>query len=104
MFVFENLDLVPGEQTSVIAVKDSDTEDKVKLVARLVIVPKYKYALDPVNQNVYVLAENVEDADFMSGRSFRVDGKNVLFCRVLKMEKRDKDDDLYQSAVCFQVH
>jgi len=36
MFVFENLDLVPGDQSSVIDVKDLETEDKVKLVARLV--------------------------------------------------------------------
>jgi hypothetical protein len=67
----------------------------VQLVARLVsychghdpsFVPKYKYALDPVNQVVYMLAKNVEDANFMSGHSFKVDGKNVLFCRVLEME------------------
>ena len=49
MFVFENLDLVPRDQSSVIAVKDLNTEDKVKLVARLVrqsrgpsFVPKYR--------------------------------------------------------------
>ena len=81
MFVFENLDLVPGEQSSVIAVKDLNTEDKVKLVARLVrqsrgpsFVPKYKYALDSGNQTVYVLVADAEDAESMTGRLFRVDG------------------------------
>jgi len=110
MFVFENLDLVPREQSSVIAVKDLNTEDKVKLVARLVrqsrgpsFVPKYKYALDSGNQTVYVLVADAEDAKSMTGRSFRVDGKQVSFSRVFKMEKRAKDDDFYQSVYCTQI-
>ena len=60
---------IPVEQSSVIVVKDLNTEDKVKLVARLVrqsrgpsFVPKYKYALDSVNQTVYVLVADAEDA------------------------------------------
>ena len=110
MFVFENLDLVPRDQSSVIAVKDLDAEDKVKLVARFVkqslwafFVPKYKYALDSRNQIVYVLVADAEDAESMTGRSFRVDGKHVCFSRVLKMEKRAKDDDFYQSVYCTQI-
>ena len=110
MFVFENLDLVSGEQSSVIAVKDLNTEDKVKLVARLVrqshgpsFVRKYKYALDSVNQIVYVLVADAEDAESMTGRSFRVDGKHVSFSHVLKMEKRAKDDDFYPSINCSQI-
>ena len=110
IFVFENLDLVPRDQSSVIAVKDLDAEDKVKLVARLVrqsrgpsFVPKYKYALDSVNQIVYVLVADAEDAESMTGRSFRVDGQHVSFSRVLKMKKRAKDDDFYQSIYCSQI-
>ena len=90
--------------------KDLNTEDKVKLVARLVrqscgpsFVPKYKYALDSGNQTVYVLVADAEDAKSMTGRSFRVDGKQVSFSRVFKMEKRAKDDDFYQSVYCTQI-
>ena len=90
--------------------KDLNTEDKVKLVARLVrqscgpsFVPKYKYALDSGNQTVYVLVADAEDADYMTGRSFRVDGQHVSFSRVLKMEKRAKDDDFYPSVNCSQI-
>ena len=110
MFVFENMDLVPGDQSSVIAVKDLDAEDKVKLVARFVkqslwafFVPKYKYALDSGNQTVYVLVADAEDAESMTGCCFRMDGKHVSFSRVLKMEKRAKDDDFYQSVYCTQI-
>ena len=56
-------------------------------------VPKYKYALDSGNQTVYVLVTDAGDAESMTDRSFRVDGKHVSFSRVLKMEKRAKDDD-----------
>ena len=90
--------------------KDLDAEDKVKLVARLVkqsrgpsFVPKYKYALDSGNQTVYVLVADAEDAESMTGRSFRVDGQHVSFSRVLKIEKRAKDDDFYQSVYCSQI-
>jgi len=72
---------IPVEQSSVIVVKDLNTEDKVKLVARLVrqsrgpsFVPKYKYALDSGNQTLYVLVADAEDAESMTGRLFRVDG------------------------------
>jgi len=95
MFVFENMDLVPGDQSSVNAVKDLDTQDKVKLVARLVrkscgpsFVPKYKYALDSGNQTVYVLVADAEDTESMTGCCFRVDGKHVSFSRVVKIQKR----------------
>ena len=66
-------------------------------------VPKYKYALDSGNQTVYVLVADAEDAKSMTGRSFRVDGKQVSFSRVFKMEKRAKDDDFYQSVYCSQI-
>ena len=75
--------------------KDLDTEDKVKLVARLVrqsrrpsFVPNYKYALDSGNQTVYVLVADAEDTESMTGCCFRVDGKHVSFSRVLKIQKR----------------
>ena len=90
--------------------KDLNTEDKVKLVARLArqsrgpsFVPKYKYALDSVNQTVYVLVADAEDAESMTGCSFRVDGQHVCFSHVLKMEKRAKDDDFYPSVNCSQI-
>ena len=90
--------------------KDLNTEDKVKLVARLVrqsrgpsFVPRYKYALDSRNQTVYVLVADAEDAESMTGRSFRVDGQHVSFSRVLKMKKRAKADDFYQFVYCSQI-
>lgn len=110
MFVFEYFDLVPGDQSRVLAVKDLDIEGKVKLVARVVrenrgrpFVPKCKFSLDGNNGTVYVLLEKAEDADLMMGRSFRADGQYMSFCRVLNMEVLPAADDFYQSALCSKI-
>ena len=87
--------------------KNLKIEDKVKLVARVVhhncgpsFVPKCKFALDAVNGTVYVLVENAEAAELMTGRCFRVDEEHITFFRVLKMEQRAKADGFYQSVSC----
>ena len=90
--------------------KDLKIEDKVKLVARVLchncgpsFVPKCKFALDAVNGTVYVLVENVEAAELMTGHCFHVDEEHITFFRVLKMEERSEFDDLYQSASCSKI-
>lgn len=110
MFVFEHFNLVPGEQSRVLAVKNLKLDDKVMLVSRVVrhhcgpsFVPKYKFALDAFCGTVYLLVENAEDAEKMTGQCFRVDDEIITFFRVLKMEKRSVPCDFYQSAVCHKI-
>lgn len=67
-FVIEKFELVPGDQSRLLAAKYLTSGDKVKLVTRVVkqnrgpsFVPKYQYILDLVNGTVYVLALDAED-------------------------------------------
>ena len=90
--------------------KDLQIEDKVKLVARVVrhnhgpsFMSKCKFALDAVNGTVYVLVENAEAAELMTGRCFRVDEEHITFFRVLKMEERSESHDFCQSASCSKI-
>ena len=90
--------------------KDLKIEDKVKLVARVLchncgpsFVPKCKFALDAVNGTVYVLVENVEAAELMTGHCFHVDEEHITFFRVLKMEERSESHDFCQSASCSKI-
>ena len=94
-FCLSIFNLEPGVQSRVLAVKDLKIEDKVKLVARVVrhnhgpsFMSKCKFALDAVNGTVYVLVENAEAAELMTGRCFCVDEEHITFFRVLKMEER----------------
>jgi hypothetical protein len=110
LFLFEHFNLEPSAQSRVLAVKDLKIEDEVKLVARVVhhnrgpsFVPKCKFALDVVNGIVYVLVENAEAAELMTGCCFRVDEEHITFFRVLKMEERSEFDDFYQSASCSKI-
>ena len=98
LFVVEHLDLVPGAQTILLAAKGLKNEDKVKLVAHVVrqnrgasFLPKYKYALDGLNGTVYVLVLNVEEAQLITGRSFKVGGEEMSFYRVLNIDQKSAD-------------
>lgn len=61
-------------------------------------VPKLKYALEPNDGSVYILAPDVEVADRLIGRSFDVDiGQFTCFYSVLSIKVQSEDDDVYQN-------
>lgn len=110
LFVIEKLELVPRDQSRLIAAKDLTSGDMVKLVARVVrqnrgpsFVPKYKYCLDSVSSTVYVLVPDAEDAQLMAGCAIKVDGQDICFYHVLKIEERSADVDLFQSLPCLKI-
>jgi hypothetical protein len=59
--------------------------------------------LDSINSTVYVLVPEGEDAQLMAGRAFNVAGQDICFYRVLKIEERSGDVDLYQSLPCRKI-
>lgn len=94
LFVIEKLELVPRDQSRLIAAKDLTSGDMVKLVTRVVrqnrgpsFVLKYKYCLDSMSSTIYVLIPDAEDAQLMAGRAFKVDGQDICFYCVLKIEE-----------------
>jgi len=85
LFIVEQLDLVVGQQTCLIAAKGLNSLDKVKLVARAVrqnhgpsYLPIYKFALDKMNETIYVFVIDEEDANLMVGHSFDVGREKCL--------------------------
>jgi hypothetical protein len=105
LLIMKLFHLVPGGQTRLLAAKGLQNEDKVNLVAHVVrqnrgvsFLPKYKYALDGVNGTVYVLVLDVEETQLMAGRSFKLEGEEMSFYRVLNIEQRSAGDDIYQSG------
>lgn len=69
LFVVQHLDLFSRVQDRLLAAKDLENGDKVKLVARVVrqnrgasSLPKLKYALDSMNGTVYVLVRDAQEA------------------------------------------
>jgi len=103
LFIVEQLDLVVEQQTPLLTAKGLSSVDKVKLVARAVrqnrgieFLSIYKFALDSKNSTVYVLAINEEDANLMAGNSFEVAGETMPFYRVLNINLRPQQEDVYQ--------
>ena len=73
MFVVDNLDLVVGEQSQLIAAKGLTSENLAKLVARVVkqnrggdFLPTCKFTYDPMNGTVYVKVVKESDANMMA--------------------------------------
>jgi ADP-glucose pyrophosphorylase len=62
------------------------------------LLTKYKFAFDWFKDTVYILVENAEDVEKLTGRCFRVGDEVITFFRVLKMEERSKIFDFYQHA------
>lgn len=110
LFVVQHLDLFSRVQDRLLAAKDLENGDKVKLVARVVrqnrgasSLPKLKYALDSMNGTVYVLVRDAQEAQLMAGRSFRVSGEIMSFYCVLNIKTRSAVDDIYQSCYVDKV-
>ena len=77
MFV-DNLDLVVGEQSQLIAAKGLTSENPAKLVARVVkqnrggdFLPTCKFAYDPTNGTVYVKVVKESDVKRLLVRQCR---------------------------------
>jgi hypothetical protein len=69
LFVVQHLDLFSRVQHRLLAAKDLENGEKVKLVAHVVrqnrgasSLPKLKYALDSMNGTVYVLVRDAQEA------------------------------------------
>ena len=111
MFVVDNLDLVVGEQSQLIAAKGLTSENLAKLVARVVkqnrggnFLPTCKFAYDPTNCTVYVKVDKESDANLMAGRSFEVAGETMSFYRILSIRVRsEEEEDIYQTVKCRQL-
>ena len=110
MFVVDNLDLVVGEQSQLIAAKGLTGENPAKLVARVVkqnrggdVMPTCKFTYDPMNGTVYVKVVKESDANLMVGRSFEVAGERMSFYRILSIRVRSEEKDIYHTVKCRQL-
>ena len=110
MFVVDNLDLVVGEQSQLIAAKGLTGENPAKLVARVVkqnrggdVMPTCKFTYDPMNGTVYVKLVKESDANLMAGPSFEVAGETMSFYRILSIRVRSEEKDIYQTVKCRQL-
>ena len=108
MFV-DNLDLVVGEQSQLLAAKGLTSDNPVKLVAQVVkqnhggdFLPTCKFAYDPTNGTVYVKVDKKSEANLMAGRSFEVAGERLSFYCILNLRVR-AEEDIYQTVKCRQL-
>ena len=110
LFVLDNLDLVVGDQSQLIAAKGLTSDNMLKLVARVLkqnrgghYLSMCKFAYDSNNGTVYVKVTGEEDANLMAGRSFKVACERTSFYRVLSISVRPVAKDSYQSARCHRI-
>ncbi|CAD6210014.1 unnamed protein product [Miscanthus lutarioriparius] len=110
LFVLDNLDLVVGDKSQLIAAKGLTSDNMLKLVARVLkqnrgghYLSMCKFAYDSNNDIVYVKVTGEEDANLMVGRSFKVAGERMSFYRVLSISVRPVEEDSYQSAICHRI-
>ena len=99
LFVLDNLDLVVGDQSQLIAAKGLTCDNMLKLVARVLkqnhgghYLSMCKFAYDLNNDTVYVKVTGEEDANLIAGRSFKVAGERMSFYHVLSIRVRPVED------------
>ena len=99
LFVLDNLDLVFGEQSQLIAAKGLTSDNMLKLVARVLkqnradhYLSMCKFAYDSNNGTMYIKVTGEEDANLMAGRSFKVAGERMSFYHVLSIRVRPVED------------